>query len=199
LLSSLLALDRAGRLIVAELKRDIAPDTVLVQTLNYAAMASRFNLDLLAEAYGARRGGDLSTAELQDVLREWAPALTDETLAPPRMVLVAEDFGPVLRNTAMFLIEQGLDLRLVRVQLYRMSNGTLALTARSSCRSPTPRNSWFAHARLLLLNEPPVLQRCAGRRSLTVSWLRGCSHLETSRASWCLRASQRTKRRFPPG
>jgi hypothetical protein len=50
-----LALDRTGRLIVAELKRDVAPDTVVVQALNYAAMVSRFNLDLLIEAYGARR------------------------------------------------------------------------------------------------------------------------------------------------
>ncbi len=124
-----LALDRAGRLIVAELKRDVAPDAVMVQALNYAAMARGFSLDLLVEAYGARRDGELSVAELQEELREWAPAVSDETLAPPRIVLVAEDFGPVLRNTAMFLIEQGLDLRLVRVQLYRMTNGTLALTA----------------------------------------------------------------------
>ena len=124
-----LALDRAGRLIVAELKRDVAPDAVMVQALNYAAMARGFSLDLLVEAYGARRGGELSAAELQEELHDWAPALSDETLGPPRIVLVAEDFGPVLRNTAMFLIEQGLDLRLVRVQLYRMTNGTLALTA----------------------------------------------------------------------
>jgi len=124
-----LALDRTGRLIVAELKRDVAPDTAMVQALNYAAMARGFSLDLLVEAYGARRGSEPSVAELQEELREWAPAVSDETLAPPRIVLVAEDFGPVLRNTAMFLIEQGLDLRLVRVQLYRMTNGTLALTA----------------------------------------------------------------------
>lgn len=123
-----LALDRAGQLIVAELKRDVAPDAVMVQALNYAAMARGFSLDLLVEAYGARRGGELSPAELQEELREWAPAVSDDTLAPPRIVLVAEDFGPVLRNTAMFLIEQGLNLRLVRVQLYRMTNGTLALT-----------------------------------------------------------------------
>lgn len=124
-----LALDRSGRLVVAELKRDRAPDAVMVQALNYGAMVSRFNLDLLAEAYGDRRGGDLATTELVEELRDWAPSLSDETLAPPRIVLVAEDFGPVMTNTAMFLIEQGLDLRLVRVQLYRMANDTLALTA----------------------------------------------------------------------
>jgi len=40
-----LALDADGRLLVAELKRGPAPDTVLNQTLNYAARVSRFSLD----------------------------------------------------------------------------------------------------------------------------------------------------------
>jgi len=124
-----MALDRTGRLVIAELKRDRAPDAVIVQALNYAAMASRFNLDLLAEAYGERRDGEMTDAELRDELREWAPGLSDESLAPPRIVLVAEDFGPVMTNTSMFLIEQGLDLRLIRVQLYHMANETVALTA----------------------------------------------------------------------
>ncbi len=77
-----LALDRAGRLVVAELKRDVAPDAVMVQALNYAAMARGFSLDLLVEAYGARRNGELTAAELQDELREWAPSVSDETLRP---------------------------------------------------------------------------------------------------------------------
>jgi alkylated DNA nucleotide flippase Atl1 len=124
-----LALDRTGRLVIAELKRDRAPDAVIVQALNYAAMASRFNLDLLAEAYGARRKAEMTAAELLDELREWAPALSDESLSPPRIVLVAEDFGPVMTNTSMFLIEQSVDLRLIRVQLYRMANDTVALTS----------------------------------------------------------------------
>src|SRR5262245_16109041 len=77
-----LALDRTGRLVVAELKRDRAPDAVVVQALNYAAMVSRFNLDLLAEAYGEHHGRERATTELLDELREWAPMLSDETLAP---------------------------------------------------------------------------------------------------------------------
>lgn len=122
-----LALDRSGRLVLAELKRDRAPDAVMVQALNYAAMVSRFTVDGLADAYAARLGTGASTDEIVAELRDWAPAIADETLSPPRIVLVAEDFGHVLTNTAMFLIEQGLDLRLVRVQLYRLGE-TLALT-----------------------------------------------------------------------
>lgn len=69
---------------------------------------------------------DISTALAE--LREWAPSLTDETLGPPRLVLVAEGFGPVLTNTAMYLIEQGIDLRLMRVQLYALEADQLART-----------------------------------------------------------------------
>lgn len=53
-----LGLDRTGRLVVAELKRDRASDAVVVQALNYAAMVSRFSLDLLAEAFRERPGGN---------------------------------------------------------------------------------------------------------------------------------------------
>lgn len=42
-----LGLDTEGRLVVAELKRDRAPDTVEMQAIKYAAMASRFTEDVL--------------------------------------------------------------------------------------------------------------------------------------------------------
>ena len=96
----------------------------MVESQGLAAMVERMSF---ASRWSSLRNG--KSPELQDELREWAPSVSDETLAPPRTVLVAEDFGPVLRNTAMFLIEQGLDLRLVRAQLYQTANGTLALTA----------------------------------------------------------------------
>lgn len=134
-----LALDRTGGLVLAELKRDRAPDAVMVQALNYAAMASRFTLDDLVDAYASHRG-EVDAEQLLEELREWAPSLSDESLSPPRIVLVAEDFGPVLTNTAMFLIEQGLDLRLVRLQLYQLGN-TLAIT--TSQMLPVPEAEEF--------------------------------------------------------
>jgi alkylated DNA nucleotide flippase Atl1 len=124
-----LGLDRSGRLVVAELKRDRAPDSVMVQALNYAAMASRFRVQQLVEVYAHHRGDGADPDAAQADLNDWAPDLSDESLSPPRVVLVAEDFGPVLTNTAMFLRDRSIDLRLVRVQLYRLDNGTLALTA----------------------------------------------------------------------
>ena len=133
-----LALDRSGRLVVAELKRDRAPGTVNMQALNYAAMVSRFSLDTLADVYAAHRGSaQLSSEQALAELREWAPELSDETLGPPRMVLVAADFGPQVTNTSLFLYESGIDIRLVRVQLYRTGAGELVLTTSQLLPVPT--------------------------------------------------------------
>ena len=117
----------------------------MVQALNYATMARGFSLDLLAEAYGARRGGELCAAELQEELHDCVPALSDEALGPARIVLVAEDFGPVLRNTAMFLIARrgrspGLDPdRLVAAGIFEESKLRFVVPAgsqRTGTQSP---------------------------------------------------------------
>lgn len=123
-----LAIDQQGRLVVAELKRDKAPDTVTMQAINYAAMVSRMSLDHLAAIYAAHLGAGTTAEQALDVLREWAPEVSDETLSPPRIVLLAGEFGPTVTNTALYLVEQGIDLRLVRYQLYRLANQQLALS-----------------------------------------------------------------------
>lgn len=141
----LLALAPDGTLIVAELKRHRAPDAVLVQALNYAAMASRFDLDLLARAHAhflSKPGeADVGVEEALERLRAWAPRVSDETLAPPRIVLVAEDYGPVLTNTAIYLLERQLDLRLIRVGLHRIAGDVRAMT--STQVLPVPQASDF--------------------------------------------------------
>ncbi len=123
-----LAVDRSGRLIVAELKRDKAPDTVTMQAINYAAMVSRFSLDTLSEAHALHLGGSATPSEARLELQEWAAEISDETLAPPRIVLLASDFGPSVTNTALFLFEAGLDIRLRRYQLYETASGERVLS-----------------------------------------------------------------------
>jgi hypothetical protein len=68
----ILALDRTGRLVVAELKRHRAPNSVLVQALNYAAMASRFTVDDLVAAHARSSGSrprDRPTATTRSAAR----------------------------------------------------------------------------------------------------------------------------------
>ena len=137
-----LAIDRSGRLVIAELKRDRAQSTVTMQALNYAAMMSRFSLDEVGTVfakYQRNLGRNLEDPLLE--LREWAPEISDETLSPPAIVLVAGDFVPQVTNTAMFLFENGIDIRLVQVRLYRIGDGQLVLTR--SQLLPVPKAETF--------------------------------------------------------
>ena len=123
-----LALNRAGRLIVAELKRDKAPDTVTMQAINYAAMVRRFSLDTLAEVHARFLGQGTTAAEARQQLVDWADELSDETLGPPQIVLLAGEFGPTITNAALFLFESGIDIQLRRYQLYETNGNETVLT-----------------------------------------------------------------------
>ncbi len=90
----ILAIDPDGRIVVAELKRGVAPHTVHMQAINYAAMVSRLAPEDIAELYAAthrRAGEDKDTASALTVLTT-ERLLTAESIRRPRIVLVASDF-----------------------------------------------------------------------------------------------------------
>lgn len=129
-----LGLDRSGRLVLAELKRDMAPDSVTAQSLTYAALVSRFSPDVVVDEY-------IRTAEKrtkQTIDREQAVELlqghcqnqmTADTLSRPRIVLIAGDFPPTVKQTVVWLTEMGLSISLIRVQAYRVNTGQIVITA----------------------------------------------------------------------
>jgi hypothetical protein len=133
-----LGLGKDGRIVVAELKRGRAPDTVDMQALKYAAMASRFKAGLLAEYYARftrrdeqRGGGQVPLTEAEALARletHSDVALLPDMLINPRIVLLAESFPPNVTATAVWLNERGIDLTLMRYQAYRIGAGQIILT-----------------------------------------------------------------------
>lgn len=126
-----LGLDTDGRLVVVELKRGIAPDTVEMQVIKYAAMASRFRLGSLATAHAAfctRRGTAMTEDEAAEALLAHAETLSDETLANPRVVVIAQGFSPIVISSVVWLAEHGVDLSLVRFQPYQDTDGRVLVT-----------------------------------------------------------------------
>jgi hypothetical protein len=126
-----LGLDPDGHLIVAELKRGIAPDTVEMQAVKYAAMASRFTPKTLASAHAAfktRRGMAITEDEATEALLAHAPTLSDETLSEPRIVVVAQGFSPVVISSVVWLSKHGVNMSLVRFQPYRTQDGRVFVT-----------------------------------------------------------------------
>lgn len=127
-----LGLDSDGRLVLAELKRDAAPDTVEMQAIKYAAMASRFTPEDVIRYHAihlTQRGANpVTEAAAQDALVEHAGDLTAEQLAQPRIILVAGSFPASTTATAVWLTEMGLDITLQQVQAYAVDNDTIIIT-----------------------------------------------------------------------
>ena len=137
----ILGLAEDGRLVVAELKRGDAPSTVEMQVLNYAARASLFKVDELVRVYQRfqeSRGEPVSEEAAGAALRAHAAELSDDSLDyTPRVVVLAEDFGPDVTTTAHFLAGKlSLDIELIQLDAYETVSGELVISA--STRYPPP-------------------------------------------------------------
>jgi hypothetical protein len=129
-----LFLDSAGSLLVAELKRDEAPDTTDLQALKYTAYCSQLTVDDVVEQYGRYHG--VSTSVARDTIVEHAPTLADRELGPIRVRIVANGFGPSVTHVVLFLIDLGLDIGCIQVTAQRHADGQAVLTARQILPPP---------------------------------------------------------------
>ena len=120
----LLGLDGEGQLVVVELKRGHAPDTIDLQAIKYAAYASRFTPVILARTHAEylTRIGDapVSAEEAAERLEEHVGEVLDPAqLRQPRIVLIAASFSPQVTASAVWLTEMGMNISLVEFQAYQ--------------------------------------------------------------------------------
>lgn len=160
----MLGLASDGHLVVAELKKDMAPDTVEMQAIKYAAMASRFTADVLADAYAkfrrAHHGETLTSDEALEALSAHGElGSNDEALRAPRIVLVAGGFPPNVTATAVWLSEMGLDITLVRIQAYKTAEEVVVTVSQ---HYPPPEVEDF-----IVIPKPP---RSATPRLPVIDW-----------------------------
>ncbi len=118
----ILAIDGDGRLVVVELKRDVAPHTIHMQAINYAAMVSRLTPADVADLYSASRtrAGAPMDAEAARTELETEMLLKADGIRSPRIVLVASDFPPAVTASVVWLNEQHVDITLVRFRAYKL-------------------------------------------------------------------------------
>ncbi len=139
-----LGLARDGRLLLAELKRDRAPDLVEMQAIKYAALASRFNVDTLAAVHAAwstKRGVRMDEEQALRKLQDHAGDLSVETLRQPRIAILAADFPATVTSAALWLTEIGLEIKLVKVSAYKGEHDIVISVTQAF---PPPRLEDFA-------------------------------------------------------
>ena len=130
-----LGLGADGRLVIAELKRGTVPDTVDLQAIKYAAMASRFDEPQLAKLHAdfVNREEDDGTRIDEDKAAEKMSlhvesGLGGDNLLSPRIVILAEGFSPTVTSSVVWLNEQGVDITLKQYKAYRTASGENILT-----------------------------------------------------------------------
>lgn len=120
----LLVVDRDRNLVVVELKRTDDGGHMELQALRYAAMISRMTFDGLVatyEDYLTKRNSDLNARES---LLEWfGPEESDSPEFPAgiNVCLVSADFSKEITTTALWLRDQGVEIRCVRFRPYQLS------------------------------------------------------------------------------
>jgi len=120
----MLAIDRAGNLVVIELKRTEDGGHMELQALRYAAMVSTITLDHLADVYADAQG--FSTADARDAIVEWIGEAIEELPNHVRIVLVSADFSTEISSTVLWLNENyGTDISCFRIVTYLLEEEVL--------------------------------------------------------------------------
>jgi len=119
----LVALDRSGKLVVVEIKRDDSGSGQDLQAIRYAAYVSTFSAEQVVGLYRAyeqqERGRAITTAEARKELEDFVSSEGLDALdedEQPRLVLVASRFQVGVTNTALWLT-RNFDLDITCVQL----------------------------------------------------------------------------------
>lgn len=139
----ILALDRNGKLVVAELKRDRADRTTDLQAIKYASYCATLTAEEIQKEYrdfwSDRRGEALDPNDvgedflqfLEDTLDQqigisdegWAEFELDQK---PRILLAAGEFGTEVTSPVMWLIEEyGMEITCTKLSAYKLPDRVL--------------------------------------------------------------------------
>lgn len=122
----ILALDKNGKLVIIELKRDMAPTTTELQAIKYAAFCSNLTFEDIISIYTEREKAkeqSFDTEEAENELKEFIQNKGFEDLDnQPRIILVAGEFKQETTATVLWLRSFGIDISCVKLKLYSLKD-----------------------------------------------------------------------------
>lgn len=137
----LLALDREGRLVVIELKRDEARGDIDWQAIKYAARCSKFSPEKIIELLAIYENCTVDEAKGKIIEHIEGEPFTNEEFGElfsyssgragitTRIILVAREFHPDVCSAVAWLRDNSIDISCIKLKPYRNSNGDIYLTS----------------------------------------------------------------------
>jgi len=120
----LLAIDKDANIVVIELKRDEKGGHMELQSLRYAAMISSLSF---SDAVGIYKKYSPDIDAEKEILKflDWSESQEDDFACDVRIVLVSSDFDKEITSTVLWLNDRNIDIRCVRLILYKTENGII--------------------------------------------------------------------------
>lgn len=140
-----MALDKSGKLVVVELKRDEADSTTDLQAIKYASYCATLTFEDIQKDYREfwddELDEELTPEDVGDRFREFLDESFEEEIPTdedgfaefqldnrPRIMLAAGSFGREITAPVMWLIEEyGMDITCAKIQAYEDGGGDLLL------------------------------------------------------------------------
>jgi len=122
----ILAVDKKGKLVIIELKRDMAPSSVELQAIKYAAFCSNLALEDVVEIYSdfeSSKGKKIDHEQAEKQIREFIE--NDEFKDfddQPRIILVAQEFRPDTTSSILWLRSFSVDIECVKLEAYSIKD-----------------------------------------------------------------------------
>lgn len=120
----LLGVDRAGDMVVVELKRDRSPRETIAQSLEYASFVERLGAGQLEDIFRSYLNDEL--ASLAEHHRAYFD-LGDAAVAfnkDQRIIVIGQSITPEIRQTAAFLCSKGTRVTCVEFTFFRSQEGS---------------------------------------------------------------------------
>jgi hypothetical protein len=121
----ILALDREGKLVVVELKRDHSGIGIDWQAVKYASYCSTLTSDAICQLRSDFSGDDLeeTTRKIEDFIDGEIEDLNQDQ----RIILVSGEFHPDVMSAVFWLRDHEIDVRCVRLRCFNDDAGALLL------------------------------------------------------------------------
>ena len=139
----ILAVDKKGKLVIIELKRDMAPSSVELQAIKYAAFCSNHRIEDVCEIlvdYEQTKGIKISLEQAETQIRDFIEKEFKGFDDQPRIILVAQTFKQDTTSSVMWLRSFGIDIVCVKLEAYALeaSGGKKTIGIKPSIIIPPP-------------------------------------------------------------
>jgi hypothetical protein len=122
----LLAIDRKGRLVIIELKRDDSGKFVEWQAIKYASYCSNFQQDEILEYFAKYLESDENDARQQ--IEDFIEVELENMNQEQRIILVAKEFHSDVASAVLWLRDFEIDIKCIRLQPYIDTDDNLFIT-----------------------------------------------------------------------